>query len=61
MTIGELQDQLARYPRHYEIYFSAHPGLTFYRLKQRGDASVQVEFAENIWKDEDGVWHVDAD
>jgi hypothetical protein len=59
MTIGELQDQLAKFPRDYEIFFSAHPGLKFYRLKQRRDKTVQMEFAQNVWKDEDGKWNVD--
>ena len=56
MTMGELQDQLAKYPRDYEIFFSAHPGLKFYRLKQRGEKSVQMEFAGNVYKDTDGKW-----
>jgi hypothetical protein len=59
MTIGELQDQLKDIPRDHEIYFSAHPGLTFYRIKRRDDKSAQMEFAENVYKDEHGKWHVD--
>jgi len=60
MTIGELQDQLAKFPRDYEIFFSSgEPGLTFFRLKQRGDKLVQMDFDEKVWKDEKGKWHVD--
>jgi hypothetical protein len=59
MTIGELQDWLGKFSRDYEIFFSGHPGLKFYRLKQRGDKLVQMEFAENVYKDEHGKWCVD--
>jgi len=56
MTISQLQDQLGRYPRDYEIYFSAGRGLTFYQLKQCGDKAVQMEFAENVSEDEEAKW-----
>jgi hypothetical protein len=34
--------------------------LDFYRLKQRGPALVQVEFNQAVWKDSNGVVHVDS-
>jgi hypothetical protein len=59
MTIGELQDQLAKFPRDYEIFFSSgEPGLTFFRLKQRGDKLVQMDFDERSgkMKKANGMW-----
>ncbi len=59
MTIGELKDTLKGWPDDYEIFFGC-PELEFYRLKQRGDKLVQLEFSQNIYKDnETGKWHVD--
>jgi hypothetical protein len=52
ITIGELKEQLAIYPDHYEIDFC---GLTFNRLKQRGDTSVQLEFTQQVYRTPEGV------
>lgn len=58
ITVGELIDQLKAFPPDWELTFADE--LTFYRLKRRGDALLQVEFNESIWKDRQGKWHVDA-
>jgi hypothetical protein len=60
MRVDELKKRLAEIPDDWEIYFSAHPGLTFCGLKVRGDKLVQMQFNEVVWKDDDGVWHVEA-
>jgi hypothetical protein len=57
MTIGKLKRALEAYPDDFTIYFGC-PELQFYRLKQQGEKSVQLEFDQNIYKDE-GVWYVD--
>ena len=59
MTIGELKDTLKGWPDDYEIILGC-PELKFYRLKQRGDKLIQLEFSRSIYKDnETGRWHVD--
>ncbi len=44
LTVGDLKRQLASYDDGDELIFQG--GLTFYRLKTRGDKLVQVEFDE---------------
>jgi hypothetical protein len=34
-------------------------GLDFYRLKQRAPDVVQIEFNQSVYKDEQGLVHVD--
>lgn len=51
ISIGELKNLLANYPDHYQIDFS---GLSFYRLKQRGETSVQMEFNQPVYLTEQG-------
>ena len=51
ISIGELKQQLANYPDHYRIDFS---GLSFYRLKQRGETSIQMEFNQPVYLTEQG-------
>lgn len=53
-TVGELRRALSGYPDDYELCFGPHPGLTFYRAKQRGDKLVQLEFNELDYRD--GKW-----
>ncbi|CAH0178484.1 hypothetical protein SRABI123_01377 [Pseudomonas sp. Bi123] len=46
ITVGELLDALNREPRDAEVIFQG--GLSFYRLKQRGEDLIQVEFNEPV-------------
>ncbi|WP_248744016.1 MULTISPECIES: hypothetical protein [unclassified Pseudomonas] len=46
ITVGELLDALNREPRDAEIIFQG--GLNFYRLKQRGENLIQIEFNEPV-------------
>lgn len=49
ITIGELKELLASYPDNFTIDFG---GLEFYRLKQRADTHVQMEFSQSVYLDE---------
>ena len=51
ITLGEFRQHLEAYPDDYEIYFS---GLDFYRIKQRGEKLIQVEFNQQVYLDEQG-------
>lgn len=51
ITVGDLKDHLAIYPDHYTIDFG---GLQFYRLKQRADTHVQMEFNQTVYLDDEG-------
>lgn len=51
ITVGELIDHLQIFPRDFNIDFC---GLEFYRLKQRGLKSVQMEFNQPVYLDEKG-------
>ena len=57
ITIGELKERLTIYPDHYTIDFS---GLDFYRLKQRGEDHVQVEFSQQVYLNSEGRVVVDS-
>ncbi|VVM55168.1 hypothetical protein [Pseudomonas fluorescens] len=46
ITVGELLDSLSRESRDTEVIFQG--GLNFYRLKQRGEDLIQVEFNEPV-------------
>ncbi|HIF9450626.1 MULTISPECIES: hypothetical protein [Photobacterium] len=50
LNVGELKKMLELYSDDTEIYFS---GLDFYRLKNRGDKLVQVEFNQLVYKQKD--------
>ena len=50
-TVGDLKRQLSIYPDDYEVDFS---GLDFYRLKQRGEELIQVEFSRQVYRGADG-------
>lgn len=56
ITVGDLKRDLAALPDHYTLDFS---GLTFYRIKLRGPTHAQVEFGQNVYRDESGRVHVD--
>lgn len=45
-TVGELLDSLKLYPRTTKVRIQG--GLTFYRIKQRADELIQIEFNEPI-------------
>lgn len=51
LTVGELTRMLSSYPDHYEVEFS---GLDFYRLKQRDETLVQVEFNQQVYRTPEG-------
>jgi hypothetical protein len=51
ITIGDLKEHLAAYPDHYSIDFC---GLDFYRLKQRGEQHVQMEFNQSVYLNPEG-------
>ncbi len=48
ITVKELKQLLNAYSDDSVLYFG---GLDFYRLKQRGDKLVQVEFNQTVYKD----------
>lgn len=50
LTVGELKEMLAVHNDSDELYFC---GLDFYRLKVRGPGLVQVEFDQQVYKDEE--------
>jgi hypothetical protein len=60
MTVGEFKDLLKGWPDDCEIQFGGTPDLEFYRFERRGENLVQLEFNQNVWKDEAGEWHVDG-
>jgi hypothetical protein len=49
-TVGDLRRELADWPDDIELIFS-DDGLTFYRLKKRGENLLQMEFNETISRD----------
>ncbi len=51
ITVGELRQHLASCPDHYTIDFC---GLDFYRIKQRGEAHVQMEFNQPVHRTPEG-------
>ena len=52
ITIGDLKAALEIYPDNYSLDFS---GLTFYRLKKRGEKLVQVEFNQQVYLNDEGL------
>ena len=51
ITVGDLKRQLSLFDDDIEISFS---GLTFYRLKMRGSKLVQIEFGQQVYRDDNG-------
>lgn len=50
ITVGDLLRMLDGFPRDAVLYFG---GLDFYRVKQRGEKLVQIEFNQPVYKDRD--------
>lgn len=59
LTVGELKERLSIYPDDFEISFGGKD-LEFYRLKQRGEKLVVLEFNQSVYRADDGSWHVTA-
>ena len=53
MTVGELKKELDGIPDHWRITFGGV--LVFYRIKNRGEELVDVEFTDNFLKLDDGT------
>ncbi|MDB4890269.1 MAG: hypothetical protein JWL61_2124 [Gemmatimonadetes bacterium] len=51
ITVGDLVRQLSGFPQDAELYMG---GLHFYRLKNRSDHLVQLEFQEQVYRDSSG-------
>ena len=51
ITVGELIEQLKIFPPDAQLCFNE---LDFNRLKSRGDKLVQVEFCQQVYKNEEG-------
>jgi hypothetical protein len=55
LTVGELKQHLAGFEDDREIFFGSEENvLTFNRLKQRGKKLLQVEFIQDIYRDQTG-------
>ena len=51
ITVAVLKAHLSAYPDDTELDFS---GLDFYRLKQRGEKLVQIEFNQQVYRTPEG-------
>jgi hypothetical protein len=51
ITVGALRQALSAYKDSDELSFS---GLTYYRVKLRGPALAQIEFDEQVYRDDEG-------
>lgn len=51
ITVGELISHLKAFPLDFNIDFC---GFNFYRLKQRGEKSIQMEFNQSVYVDKTG-------
>ena len=51
ITVGDLKQYLRVFDDDCEVSFS---GLTFYRLKGRGDKLVQIEFGQQVYRNDEG-------
>lgn len=51
ITVGELRQALSAYKDSDKLSFC---GLTYYRVKQRGPGLAQVEFDEQVYRDDEG-------
>ncbi len=49
-SVGELREFLRNWPDDFMVYMG---GLTVYRMKQRGDKIVQMEFNQQVWHDQE--------
>ncbi|WP_417446318.1 hypothetical protein [Kangiella sp.] len=50
ITVGEMKEMLQGWPEDMELYFN---GLDFYRLKQRGEKLLQVEFNQLVYEEKE--------
>ena len=55
LTVGEMIEELKAHNPNHRLDFS---GLDFERLKQRAPDLVQVEFAQEVYRDSQGAWVV---
>ncbi|MBX3390379.1 MAG: hypothetical protein KF691_13095 [Phycisphaeraceae bacterium] len=53
---AELKRRLESVPDDWDVLFA--DGLEFFRFKRRGETLIQIEFNQNVFKDEHGKWHV---
>lgn len=51
ITVGDLVEQLRKFDSDCELTMG---GLQFYRLKLRGEKLLQVEFAQQVYRDSKG-------
>lgn len=58
ITVGDLKRHLEAFGDEMEIFFGCEE-LEFYRLKQRGENLVQLEFNQTVYADSDGQVIVD--
>ncbi|WFF41480.1 hypothetical protein EVC62_08165 [Salinicola endophyticus] len=58
ITVGEFKRLLDAYDDSLELSFS---GLEYHRLKQKGDAHLEVEFEEKVFKDKQGHTRIHDD
>ena len=56
ITVGEFKELLSAYDDSMQLDFST---LDFYRLKQRSEERIQVEFNQLVHRDEEGYVQVD--
>jgi hypothetical protein len=61
ITVGKLISELKSAPIDALVVFGGeHPfGLEFYRVKMRGEKLTQIEFNQQVYRDEKGEWVVD--
>lgn len=52
LTVGDLKRDLERWPDDMVIHMN---GLTFYRLKKRGENLLQMEFNQIVYIDDHGI------
>ncbi|WP_216250317.1 hypothetical protein [Polynucleobacter sp. 71A-WALBACH] len=52
ITVGQMKEYLSNYDDDCSLDFS---GLDFYRLKQRSDKQIQVEFNQQVYRDANGL------
>ncbi len=51
VSVADLRAALAEYPDHFQVSFS---GLEFYRIKQRDEALIQIEFNPPVYRNSAG-------
>lgn len=56
ISVRDLITMLANCPQEAEVYFG---GLDFSRVKRRSENCIQIEFEQQVYKDEHGDVHID--